>query len=48
MRIGSDRWNNHFAEAMKDWSVSYCEGASRTEKFDNLYREDIVSSVAFG
>jgi len=33
---------------MKEWSVSFCEGAYKTEKFENLYREDYVASIAFG
>jgi len=47
MIIGNDKWNNHFGGAMRDWSVSFCDGAFRTDHFDNLYRDDLVASVGF-
>jgi hypothetical protein len=48
MILGNDNWNNNFAGAMRNWSISFCEGAYRTDKFENLYRDDLVASIAFG
>jgi hypothetical protein len=48
MRLGADNWHSNFAGAMKEWSVSFCEGSYRTEHFDNLFDKTLVSSLAFG
>jgi hypothetical protein len=32
---------------MKDWAISFCDGAYRTESFENLYEEDKVASVGW-
>lgn len=32
---------------MKKVSVVFCDGSYRTDKFENLYREDLVASVGF-
>jgi len=32
---------------MKDWAISFCDGAYRTMNFENLYEEDKVASVGF-
>lgn len=32
---------------MKNWAISFCDGAYRTDYFENLYLDDKVASVGF-
>jgi hypothetical protein len=45
--IGKDQWNNSFPGVMKKFAISFCEGAYRTDFFENLYKENLVASVGF-
>jgi hypothetical protein len=45
--IGKDAWNNPFPGTMKKFQISFCDGAYRSDYFENLYRDDLVASVGF-
>jgi len=46
--LAGDVAQSNFPGLMKKWHVSFCDGAYRTDYFDNLIDEHFVSSIGFG
>jgi hypothetical protein len=45
--MGQDGFFAPFNGQMKSFAVSFCDGAYRTDNFENLYEGDLISSISF-
>lgn len=48
VKVGADGFLSGFNGQVEKFAVSFCDGAYRSDNFDNLYEDDKVSSVGWG